>query len=405
MAHLMIGYELGGGHGHLYRLLPAVRALEAQGHRVTLFLRNIRENADLLACEHCAVLPVPDLVANIPGTSALAPLATYLDIMCVAGFYHRQTLDAGIKVWNTILQQAAPDLVVADHSPILLLACFGRYPVVQVADGFTLPPAHGSQFPNFRRGGRPLVDPDRVLRVMQDVQRDHGLPVPETVTEPFRTAGRLVCSLPDLDPYAALRRDPVIGPVQGLQEPLPLPAGPPHFFAYFDLQHETTWPLMQGLKDSGMSGEVYARGMSDEVAMAMQRPGLTVHRKFQPFNEVLTRASVVLHHGSNGTCCAALSAGRPQIVVPTQMESRLMGDAVVARGCGRLLAGTDISSQQLVAVLNAVASDRGMAERAVALSREIRVRGPQHPVETILNTCYSVLEDCARTTAKIDAVH
>lgn len=393
MAHILVGYELGGGHGHLYRLLPQVRALEARGHRVTFFLRNIRENAELLAGEHRALLPVPDLVANIPGAPSAAPLATYLDIMCVAGFYDRQTLNAGILTWKTLLEQAKPDLVLADHSPLLLLACYGRYPVVQVADGFTLPPAHGAQFPVFRRGGRPMVDPNHVLRVMQDVQRQNGLPVPQSVTEPFRTAGRLVCSLPDLDPYASLRRDPVIGPINGLQQPLEPAEGPPHFFAYLDLQHQATWSLLQGLKDCGMSGELYAKGMNDELHRAMQRPGLTIHREFQPLTEVLQRSSVVIHHGSNGTCCAALSAGRPQLFMPTQMESRLMADSVIKRGCGQLLTCRNNTVSGLREALEGVANSRIMARRATAVAQEIHARKPQKPIDRVVDTCLTVLHE------------
>lgn len=402
MAHILVGYELGGGHGHLYRLLPVVRALEADGHRVSLFLPNIRENAALLS-EQRALLPVPNLVANIPGTPDNASLATYLDIMCVGGFFDRQTLNAGVMAWNTVLEQAAPDLVLADHSPVLLLTCMGRYPVVQVADGFTLPPAHGPQFPIFRRGGQPLVDPRHVLRVMQDVQKQNGLPAPATVTEPFRTAGRLVCSLPELDPYAPLRRDPVVGPVAPLPEPMPMPDGPPHFFAYLDLMHQSTWPLLHGLKASDMSGEIYAKGMNDQVAASLQRPGLTVHREFQPLDEVFARTSVVMHHGSNGTCCAALAAGRPQIMVPTQMESRLMADAVIRRGCGQLLTCQGNSVKNLPAALVAVAGDAKMAERAVALSKEIKARGRQRAVTRILDTCHSVLEASAVSRAMVGA--
>lgn len=402
MAHILVGYELGGGHGHLYRLLPVVRGLQAEGHRVTLFMRNLRENAALLAGERHAIVPVPDLVANIPGTPDNAPLASYLDIMCVAGFYDRQTLHAGIMAWNTILEQAAPDLIIADHSPMLLLAAFGRYPVVQVADGFTLPPAHGPQFPVFRRGGKPLVEPARVLRAMQDVQRQHGLPQPSTVTEPFRTAGRLVCSLPELDPYAPMRRDPVIGPVARLPEPMPLPDGPPHFFAYLDVQHQAAWPVLQGLKDSEMSGEIFCRGMNDEVARALQRRGLTVHRAFQPFSEILERASVVLHHGSNGTCCAALAAGRPQIFLPTQMESRLMADAVVARGCGHLLTCQENTAQAVPRVIEEIAGNRQMTARAVAVSHEVRSRSRYRTVEKILTTCENVLQHSFEAAARLN---
>jgi UDP-N-acetylglucosamine:LPS N-acetylglucosamine transferase len=392
MAHILVGYELGGGHGHVHRLMPLVRALEARGHRVTFFLRNIRENAGLLARERRAVLPVPDLVARIPGAPVPAPLATYLDIMCTSGFFRRQTLHAGMMAWNTLLAQARPDLVVADHSPILLLACFRRYPVVQVADGFTMPPAEAEQFPLFRKGRKPVVDPAHVLKIMQDVQKHHGQPQPETVTEPFRTAGRLVCTLPELDPYAPLRKDLVVGPVEGLKQPLPSHEGAPHFFAYVSLEHKKTRPFLQGLFASSLSGELFARGMTDEVAKSLQRPGLTVHREPQPMDQVLARASVILHHGGNGTCCAALSAGRPQILLPTHMEARLSADAVVARGCGRLLTTAETTAEGLPPVLEAVAADSAMAGRAIALAQAIAARGPQHTVDRILATCLAVLD-------------
>src|SRR3546814_6267424 len=81
--------------------------------------------------------------------------------------------------------------------------------------------------------------------------------------------------------------------------------------------------FLQGLGASTMRGEVFARDMTDAVAKALLRPGLTVHREPQPMDQVLARSSVILHHGGNGTCCAALSAGRPQILLPTHMEARL----------------------------------------------------------------------------------
>jgi len=391
MAHILVGYELGAGHGHVHRLMPVVRALEAKGHQVTFFLRNIRENVQFLAKERRAILPVPDLVQRIPGAPSPAPLATYLDIMCHSGFLRRQSLHAGILAWRTLLKQAGADLVVADHSPLLMLACLGEIPVVQVADGFTLPPAHEADFPIFRQGREPMIPPGRVLKIMRDVQRHNGLPLPETVTQPFRTAGRLVCTLPELDPYKALRRDPMIGPVEGLQQPQSLPSGKPHFFAYVSLEHRKTRPFLRALKASGMSGEVYARQMTDAIAREIARPGLTVHRAPQPMAEVLKRASVILHHGGNGTCCAALSAGRPQMLLPTHMEARLSTNALVELGVGRLLQNKDVEPANLPALLEEVAGDSAMAERATARAAEIAARPPYRTVERIVEVCLEVL--------------
>ncbi len=396
MARILVGYELGAGHGHVHRLMPVVRALEQQGHEVTFFLRNIKENAQLLARERRAILPVPDLVARIPGAPNPAPIATYLDIMCHSGFYRRQTLHAGILTWRTLLKQARADLVIADHSPILLLACFGEIPVVQVGDGFTIPPAEDKDFPLFRQGRKPMIDPAHGLKVMQDVQKHNGLPQPATVTEPFRTAGRLICTLPELDPYKALRRDPVIGPVEGLQAPQPLPAdtvegGAPRFFAYVSLEHKKTRPFLRGLSASRMTGEIFSRGMTDAVAKAIARPGLTVHLEPQPMTEVLKRAGMILHHGGNGTCCAALSAGRPQLLLPTHMEARLSADSLVELGVGRLLTNKELEPAALPAVLEEVAADRAMASRATDLAAEIAARPPYRTVERIVETCQAVL--------------
>mgnify|MGYP000038295130 CR=1 FL=1 len=386
-----MGYELGGGHGHLHRMLPLAHALQAQGHRVTLFVRNILENAALLAGERLAILPVPDLATHLPGQDVNASMATYLDIMGVGGFINPQALRTGIMVWNTLLEQARPDLVVADHSPVLMLACFGRYPVVQFADGFTLPPAHRMTFPKFRRGAKPLVDPARVLRVMQDVQRQLRLPQPQSVTEPFRTAGRLVCTLPELDPYACHRRDPVIGPVAELPAPLETPKGPPRFFAYLDLAHPSAWSLAKALHHGRMDGELYARGMTDQAARTLERPGLTVHRALQPLDEVFARTHVILHHGSNGTCCAAMAAGRPQVVAPLQMEARLTADAVVARGCGWLLGGGDHDAQSLASVLESTATNPVTVDRSRRAAETVWNRGKPLPTENAVSTCLDIL--------------
>jgi hypothetical protein len=227
---------------------------------------------------------------------------------------------------------------------------------------------------------------------MQYVQKHHRRPQPQSVTEPFRTAGRLVCTLPELDPYTGLRRDPVIGPVEGLQAPQPLPKKRPHFFAYLSLEHKKTRPLLQGLKASTMSGEVFARGMTDQVAKALQRPGLTIHRDPQPMHEVLARASVILHHGGNGTCCAALSGGRPQVLLPTHMEARLSADAIVRLGCGHRLDDKEANKDGLPALLDAVGANEAMAARAVEVSQEIAARGPQRTVDRIVETCLGLLE-------------
>ncbi|MDX1554881.1 MAG: hypothetical protein R3212_02535, partial [Xanthomonadales bacterium] len=82
-----------------------------------------------------------------------------------------------------------------------------------------------------------------------------------------------------------------------------------------------------------------------------------------------------------------------------------MGDAVVAQGCGQMLLGRQSTAQGLVHALNAVTSNREMAERAKTLSIEIQARGPQRPVEKILQACYEALEGSCCSTPQVRAAH
>src|SRR3546814_14432748 len=131
---------------------------------------------------------------------------------------------------------------------------------------------------------------------MRDVKKTPGQPLPETGTAPARAAGRLVCTLPELEPYAPLRRDPVLGPVEGLKQPLPPHEGEPHFFAYVSLEHKKPRPFLQRLRASTMRGEVFARDMPDAVAKALPRPGLPLHREPQTTDPDLAALTLTPPH-------------------------------------------------------------------------------------------------------------
>src|SRR3546814_2814411 len=100
---------------------------------------------------------------------------------------------------------------------------------------------------------------------MNAVQARLGGPPVPSVTAPLRTAGRLVCTLKGLDPYKDQRRDPVIGPIEGLLPPLPLPAKP-RLFAYLGMEQRVTAKLLAALKASDLPAEAYVRGLTEATA-------------------------------------------------------------------------------------------------------------------------------------------
>ena len=390
MARILIGYERGDSLGHYRRLVPIAEALAAQGHQVTMFLRNPYDCRVQITKNPIPYIPTPDLVAPSPAEREPKRMGAYSDIMAYCGFAKLETLFAATLSWRTLFNHLRPDLIVCDHSPVTCFAAYGRIPVVQVGDGFTLPPAQDDQFPPFRAKKKTTVDPDHLISVMNEVQVRLGGPKIPSVTAPLRTAGRLVCTLKGLDPYKDLRQDPVVGPTEGLQGAMPMPEKP-GIFVYLGIEHRITPKFLEVLKASRLPAEAYVRGMTEETAKKYLRPGLTFYKAPQPIDKVLRRVTMTVHHGGSGMSLASCSAGRIQLALPIHEETLLNTQALGRIGVGRLATAKDLESQG-ADLLEQTINDAKKTERARIIAQEIAEAGPFNPMKHILDTCQKVLQ-------------
>ena len=378
------------GMGHLARLLPITRALSERNHQVVFFLRNPHECTKVITKEKIPILPVMNIVPTIPEMSVLHRYNSYSDLIAITGGCDQEHLFTTTLSWKTLFDIYKPDLIVCDHSPICCLAAFGRIPVVLLGDGFTLPPAHEPVFP-VHRGASPIIEPARLLENMRIVQKMHGHKIPQTITEPFRTAARLFCTLPELDHYPLMRRDTVIGPPPNdLFEPI-APPTEPKWFAYLKAGFPVTSKILENLCIVKFPGEVYVSGLTPEWKDRLTRSNIVVHSDPPSMNQMFPRISVVLHHGGNGLTCAALSAGRSQIVIPMYQETGLTAERLRHTGVEHILTPKEIQSGNTCNVISEVAESKSMMERAQAIARNIQLRGPSRFLETCIETCEEIL--------------
>src|SRR3546814_12050613 len=77
--------------------------------------------------------------------------------MVYCGFGKLESLFTATLAWRTLLDELRPDLLVCDHSPVVCFAAYGPVPVVQLAAGFSLPPAAGETFPGYQPNPRATV--------------------------------------------------------------------------------------------------------------------------------------------------------------------------------------------------------------------------------------------------------
>ena len=218
-----MGWEMGGGLGHVVPLLAVARELRARGHRPVLALRDVVEPAFLLRQDGFAVVQAP---AWQPPRARRGPAtATLADIFVVMGFGDRDRIHAIVAAWDGLIGLVRPKLVVAEFSPGLCLAARGRVPVVAIGSGFCLPPPEMETFPPLQPKVKSLVRQEDLLASVNRVQRERGAPPLPGLPALFDAEAQFVRALPLLDPYAAHRARPADGPLEPLPDAAPPPAG------------------------------------------------------------------------------------------------------------------------------------------------------------------------------------
>jgi rhamnosyltransferase subunit B len=134
---ILLAWELGGGLGHIQRLLVIANELTARGYRVAFALQRV-DNAEIItrALPGAQVMRAP-LRRLKPGPRVNGTAYNYADVLHRCGYDAAVHLGPVVSEWRELLQSLAPVLVVADHSPPVVLAAAGRVPVVHIGSGFT----------------------------------------------------------------------------------------------------------------------------------------------------------------------------------------------------------------------------------------------------------------------------
>jgi UDP:flavonoid glycosyltransferase YjiC (YdhE family) len=105
---------------------------------------------------------------------------------------------------------------------------------------------------------------------------------------------------------------------------------------------------------------------------AAELPENVICARELPFDWLLRRASVLVHHGGAGTTAIALRSGIPQVITPFGWDQTFWG-----RRCAELgvsaepIANKEITSEQLAAAIDRMAGGADVRARARRLAKEI----------------------------------
>lgn len=371
---VLLAWELGEGFGHAQRLLALAQLLRNDGWAPVVAARDPQALAEQYTAAGIAVIQAP---AHRNGFAGPEPFRarTFADMMGVCGYSELPRLEHMVRTWDAVLDEHRPDLVIADYSPLLSLAAFGRVPLVAIGDGFVTPPAMADgSFPAMGKVAPPVWEPAVLLENARQVQKRRGLRLPDSLPQIMSGAGQITSVPRELDIYAHVRRTPAAG----YWEPAPPPlnaSAPPRFFAYLRLDKALARRLLDTLIALRLPGECFVHGAPPPLVAALEGAGIVVHRQPPPLRDVLARHSLLIHHGGIGTLTEGLTAGRPQLLLPRHLEQDLNTQRALAIGAGIFGLARNADMDRVKVRLPGLLADRSAQAAAQAVATRIHERG------------------------------
>jgi hypothetical protein len=338
MAKILIAWELGGGLGHLVRLVPIVNRLRQHGHQIFAAVRDLSRVDGLYAGCGVSFLQAPIKTLKQP---YVKEPRTFAHILCCNGFADEGELRGMSGGWRSLYQLVQPDLIICDHAPTALLAaraCDARR--VIIGTGFACPP-DACPLPDLRPwlpdGANQLVeDEDLVLRNVNAVLDSWRLPPLGRLSQLYGEIDRtFLTTFKELDHYPH-RNDPEYYGTwltPGGDEPRWATVSGPRIFAY--LKPFATLPaLLEAVRETGCATIVYIDGVASALREKFESPMVSFASERLDLSAVGASCDLaILNGGHNGTC-QMLLAGKPIMTVPLNLEQAYNGSSVAKVSAG-----------------------------------------------------------------------
>jgi hypothetical protein len=341
MASFLVCWELGGGLGHVGRLAPVARRLALRGHTVAVALREPRHGATLFPGQQLFAAPE----SSAARSEQIVEPSTFADILHNAGASDAAMLERLVAEWRVIFDEARPDVLVLDFSPIALVAAQGyATKSVLLGNGHACPPDVSplpdccpwrSSYPD-----RLLRTEHRVLEVLNQQLIAQGEPPLARVSELFtRVAANWIVTVPELDhcPDRPTGNHEYVGAWSELhsKKKPSWPAGDgPRVFAYLKKAPLAAQVLAE-LERRRLPTIAFVPG-AEAAGLPMARGCVCVSREPIDIDSAARECDLAILHAGHSTA-RFLLAGKPVLVLPLAGEQELMTRNIVRLGVGEMV--------------------------------------------------------------------
>jgi UDP:flavonoid glycosyltransferase YjiC (YdhE family) len=402
VSRVLFTWELGGGYGHLAHILPLANALRARGHECTLALRDLSRVGNVAGTGNFRLLQAP---VWLPTAVGMPPPASYAEILLRFGYLDPRWLRALAAAWRSLYALASPDLLVFNHSPTAMLAASGLgIPTATLETGFSGPP-RTKPLPAMRWWAPDSIarlrdSEQRVLRTVNSIRAECGGEPCAGVADLLAADEQFLCTFRELDHYP--QREPgarYVGPVftleTGIEPPWPTGGGP-RVFAYVNAGFRDLEPLLKALAGLRGAALVHAPGIAPVVVARHRGPHLEIVAEPVHVGAVRATCDAAVCHGP-GTAAAILLAGKPLLLLPTQLEQYMAARRIADLGAG-IAIGPEVASADYAGSLRRLLTEPAIRQAAEGVAAAHA--GFDQPVQvgSMADRCEALLGRRARGT-------
>ena len=367
MARFVFSWELGRGLGHIVPHLDLIRRLVARGDEVVFLAQDPARVQSVFRHENFSVRPLPH--GFTPAVNRMRDADSYPQVLFNSGFHDTDTLHARIVEVVATLESTAPDVIVCDYAPSVMLANqVARRPLVLAGHGFWIPP-RSVPMPRFRYwlGTAPAEFTEREAMVLEVINRTAGrLGIPPFASfADFFVGDRLwLCIYEELDFYSERSAARYLGmfPDHDFGAAPQWPNGDgPKVFAYVT-PGPTLAATLAALVAERASVCLYAPSLTGVDAREL--PQEIFHRAAAPVSLSAAGAAcqAFVTNGNLSTAAAGLLAGKPLLCLPGSAEQYINSRRIELLGAG--LAAPQRQPGDIAAKLHALLNESGYTRAA-----------------------------------------
>lgn len=393
--HILIGWELGGGLGHITRISAIAKGLLDKGYRVSLCLQDLSH-----AYEHVGNLPAHIYQSPVwlPRLRNTRQPVCFSDILLHRGYGSATGLFSLAQAWQTLFDSTQPDLLMFDYAPTALLAARGwDIPKVLISSGF------GERDPGLpdmclrpwqeKAEAQTRTSERRVVDVVNRVLVKRGASRIQNVSDLYRADHLFLFLVPEIDLETARSNATHLrSPKEpGNMKPAMWAQGEGRkVFAYLKQSSKLCLNMIRSISATDCSALVVCSGLTKDEAEKYQRPGLVIYTDHRDISKAFEEANVVICHAGKNTISEALLAGKPLLLLPEQLEQFHNSRCVEKSGAG-IVVGNNVEQPDLTDALNRLLYDPKFTEAAMAISLKNTSVRQVNPVAKVVEICKNLL--------------